>query len=84
MSRETYDPRVQRPGGQFKGGSCDTMTTYSRVHHTVLTYYIRRTCTYIHTYVRTWARFLLFAYIRTYVFAYVRACNTRGGGHGTA
>ena len=26
MSRETYDPRVQRPGGQFKGGSCDTMT----------------------------------------------------------
>ena len=27
MSQETYDTRVQCPGGQFKGGSCDTMTT---------------------------------------------------------
>ena len=33
MSRETYDPRVQCPGGQFKrgeGGSCDTMTPFLR------------------------------------------------------
>ena len=31
MSWETYDPRVQCPGGQFKGGggSCDTMTALS-------------------------------------------------------
>ena len=28
MSQETYDTRVQCPGGQFKGGSCDTMTTF--------------------------------------------------------
>ena len=31
MSWETYDPRIQRPGGQFKGGSCDTMTTVSAI-----------------------------------------------------
>ena len=36
MSQETYDTRVQCPGGQFKGGSCDTMTMSHYGVHCVL------------------------------------------------